>query len=166
MSSIQNYLSQILSAVYGRDVRQSIHDAIKQCYDDVSNPDLNTGAFKTALAAAIEDGTLTALNVGDNTITTEKLADGAVTRDKIANNVVTTAKIVDSAVSAAKMMDAAVTNAKLADGAVTYEKLGEDIVDIFNHFTKDIETLQASFKSIAVALRRLSMVRVKLEGGC
>lgn len=148
MSSIQSYLSQILSAVYGRDVRQSIHDAIKQCYDDVSNPDLNTDAFKTALAAAIEDGTLTALNVGDNTIRTEKLADGAVTRDKISNNSVTTVKIVDSAVSTAKLMDAAVTNAKLADGAVSYEKLGEDIVDIFNHFTKDIETLQASFKSI------------------
>lgn len=34
MSNIQDYLTQILSAVYGKDVRQSIHDAIKQCYDD------------------------------------------------------------------------------------------------------------------------------------
>lgn len=49
MSNIQNYLTQILSAVYGKDVRQSIHDAIKQCYDDVSNQSLNTEAFKTAL---------------------------------------------------------------------------------------------------------------------
>lgn len=37
MSRIENLLSQILSAVYGKDVRQSIHDAIEQCYSDVSN---------------------------------------------------------------------------------------------------------------------------------
>ena len=34
--SIQNYLNQIKSAVFGKDVRQSIHDAIKQCYDDAA----------------------------------------------------------------------------------------------------------------------------------
>lgn len=36
MSRISTLLSNILSAVYGRDVRQSIHDAISQCYTDVS----------------------------------------------------------------------------------------------------------------------------------
>ena len=36
MSKISEYLQSILSAVYGRDVRQSIHDAIEQCYDDVT----------------------------------------------------------------------------------------------------------------------------------
>lgn len=34
MADIQNLLQQLLNAVYGKDVRQSIHDAIKQCYDD------------------------------------------------------------------------------------------------------------------------------------
>lgn len=34
MGNIQDLLAQILSARYGRDVRQSIHDAIRQCYDD------------------------------------------------------------------------------------------------------------------------------------
>lgn len=34
--SIQNYLNQIKNAVFGKDVRQSIYDAIKQCYDDAS----------------------------------------------------------------------------------------------------------------------------------
>nr|DAZ20647.1 MAG TPA: tail spike protein [Caudoviricetes sp.] len=34
--SIQNYLNQIKAAVFGKYVRQSIHDAIKQCYDDAS----------------------------------------------------------------------------------------------------------------------------------
>jgi hypothetical protein len=36
MSRIQTLLSQILSAVYGKDVRGSIHDAIEECYTNVS----------------------------------------------------------------------------------------------------------------------------------
>ena len=34
--SIQNYLEKIKTSIFGKDVRQSIHDAIKQCYDDAS----------------------------------------------------------------------------------------------------------------------------------
>ena len=34
MAEIQEYLTKILHAVFGRDVRQSIHDAIQQCYYD------------------------------------------------------------------------------------------------------------------------------------
>ncbi|MBR1810794.1 MAG: hypothetical protein IJ766_03965 [Clostridia bacterium] len=34
MAAITTYLNNILSARYGKDVRQSIHDAIKQCYTD------------------------------------------------------------------------------------------------------------------------------------
>ncbi len=37
MSKIQTLLQQIQTAVYGKDVRQSIHDSIKECYDDVTN---------------------------------------------------------------------------------------------------------------------------------
>lgn len=34
--SIQNSLNQIINAIFGKDVRQAIYDAIKQCYDDAS----------------------------------------------------------------------------------------------------------------------------------
>lgn len=34
MADVQTLLKKILQAVYGKDVRQSIHDAIKQCYYD------------------------------------------------------------------------------------------------------------------------------------
>lgn len=34
MADIQKLLEQMLTAVYGKDVRQTIYDAIKQCYDD------------------------------------------------------------------------------------------------------------------------------------
>ena len=36
MANIQSYLNQIKNAVFGKDVRESIHDAIKQCYDDAA----------------------------------------------------------------------------------------------------------------------------------
>lgn len=36
MANIQNYLNQIKTAVFGKDVRESIHNAIKQCYDDAA----------------------------------------------------------------------------------------------------------------------------------
>lgn len=34
--SIQNYLNQIKNAILGKDVREAIYEAIKQCYDDAS----------------------------------------------------------------------------------------------------------------------------------
>ncbi len=34
--SISNHLNKIKNAIYGKDVRGAIHDAIKQCYDDAS----------------------------------------------------------------------------------------------------------------------------------
>lgn len=34
MSNIQIFLEKILSERYGKDVRQAIHDGIKQCYED------------------------------------------------------------------------------------------------------------------------------------
>ena len=34
MAEIQTLLKNILGAVYGKDVRQSIHDAISKCYED------------------------------------------------------------------------------------------------------------------------------------
>lgn len=38
---IQNYLSQIMNAVYGKDVRKAIHDAIYQCYEDGKSGELD-----------------------------------------------------------------------------------------------------------------------------
>lgn len=34
MAGIQDYLNQIKNAIYGKDVRQAIHDGIQQCYYD------------------------------------------------------------------------------------------------------------------------------------
>ena len=36
MADIKTHLNNIKGALYGKDVRNSIHDAIKTCYDDAS----------------------------------------------------------------------------------------------------------------------------------
>lgn len=43
--SVYDDLAQILSARYGKDVRQSIHDAIEQCYSDATGNPESVAAF-------------------------------------------------------------------------------------------------------------------------
>ena len=92
MSKIENYLKQILSAVYGKDVRQSIHDAIAQCYDDVSNPKLSTEALKESIQSRIQelldDGSLANMTIADESITTEKYQNASVTKEKLGDDVI------------------------------------------------------------------------------
>lgn len=90
-SKISEYLKLILSAVYGKEVRQAIHDAISQCYEDVNSPSLNAEAIETAVQAKIDDGTIAAMTIQDGSVTQEKLSpdihfgveDGEVTFEKL-----------------------------------------------------------------------------------
>lgn len=86
MATIQECLNNILKAVYGKDVRQSIHDAIEQCYNDVNDPELNTEAFETAVQNKIDDGSLAHLTIAEKSITEDKLADESVTEEKLDEN--------------------------------------------------------------------------------
>lgn len=53
MANIRDLLKNIMQAIYGKDVRQSIHDAIEQCYTDAGNlAEENTRAAQTAYNAA------------------------------------------------------------------------------------------------------------------
>ena len=72
-SKIEQFLNKILSSRYGKDVRRAIHDGIKQCYSDVTNPDLNTEAFETAVQNKIDSGALATMTIADGSITKEKL---------------------------------------------------------------------------------------------
>lgn len=82
MSNISTLLQQILTAVYGREVRQSIHDAIEQCYSDVGDPTLNEDAFKKAVQSKIDDGSIAAITIGDNSIKEDNIANGSVSPKK------------------------------------------------------------------------------------
>lgn len=92
-SNIAKLLNQILTAIYGKDVRQSIHDAIQQCYSDVGDPALNEEAFKKVLDAAIADGSIGALTIGDKSITGAKIADSTITEDKLDPSILTGLKL-------------------------------------------------------------------------
>ena len=95
MSSIATYLNQILRSVYGKDVRQAIHDAISQCYDDVNAPALQTEAMQAAVQAKINAGEMAALTIADGSLTGAKLANGTIPTAKIADGAITTDKLSD-----------------------------------------------------------------------
>lgn len=66
-SNIQELLTSILNTKLGKDMRQAIHDSIEQCYDDVTNPELNIDAFETAVQNKIDSGALAAMTIMGNT---------------------------------------------------------------------------------------------------
>lgn len=67
MADIESLLKQILSAVYGKDVRQSIHDSIKQCYYDGKAGGNDLEARDRAAAAEARIDTFTKLASGSTT---------------------------------------------------------------------------------------------------
>ena len=118
-SSIQQFLNKILSSRYGKDVRQAIHDSIEQCYEDVTNPDLNTGAFETAVQNKIDSGELAVMTIPDGSITKEKLdQDTNDTINKNTNDITDLKNVVD---------DIGIG----ADG-ITYKSAGEAVREQMN----------------------------------
>lgn len=99
MSAISTYLQRILNAIWARDVRQAIHDAISQCYDDVNAPALQTEAMQAAVQAKIDAGEMAALTIADGSLTGAKLADGTIPTAKIADGAITAGKLASGAVS-------------------------------------------------------------------
>ena len=67
MADVQALLKSILTAVYGKDVRQSIHDAIKQCYYDGKAGGNDLEARDRAAAAEARMDTFTKLANGSTT---------------------------------------------------------------------------------------------------
>lgn len=67
MADIESLLKQILSAVYGKDVRKSIHDSIKQCYLDGKAGGNDLEARDRAAAAEARMDTFVALENGSTT---------------------------------------------------------------------------------------------------
>ena len=71
MADVQKLLSNILSAIYGKDVRQSIHDAIKQCYYDGKAGGNDLEARDRAAAAEARMDTFTKLPKGSTSADAE-----------------------------------------------------------------------------------------------
>ena len=67
MADIRTLLNQIKTAVYGKDVRQSIHDSIEQCYYDGKVGATDLEARDRAAAAEARMDTFTQLAAGSTT---------------------------------------------------------------------------------------------------
>ena len=100
-SRIETLLEEILNAVYGEEVRGSIHDAIEECYSDVSSAEtLANSATNAANNAAVLANTAAA---AANTATTEA-NDAATAANTAATNATSATTnltaIVNSAITA------------------------------------------------------------------
>lgn len=121
MSKISEYLSNILSSIYGKDVRQSIHDAIEQCYEDVTN-----GVTKSETAAANAQTAIetAAANVQSAVETANEAAQNAAAKASVA---------VESSQSALRAAEEARTSASNADAkAALAQKAASDVTSSVN----------------------------------
>ena len=71
MADIRDFLNKIKSAVYGKDVRQAIHDAIQQCYYDGKAGGNDLEARDRAAAAEARMDTFTRLPSGSTSADSE-----------------------------------------------------------------------------------------------
>lgn len=71
MADIQTYLNNIMKAVLGKDVRQAIHDSIKQCYYDGKAGAIDLDARERAAAAEARMDTFTKLPSGSTSANAE-----------------------------------------------------------------------------------------------
>ena len=106
MSRIEGLLAQILAAVYGRDVRQSIHDAIEECYTNVSTAKtIADDSAADARSAATESESRTTAAIGTMQTAVNTAVGNANTATTNANTAATNANtkagLADTAASAA-----------------------------------------------------------------
>lgn len=110
MSSIQDYLRQILQAVYGKDVRKAIHDAINQCYIDAS-----AGITPVITTELVTGGTQVNITVGDS-VTSFVVQNGEATDTQVETYI---SEWLDNHPEATTtVQDGSITVAKLASGVI------------------------------------------------
>ena len=83
--SITNKLNQIKNAIYGKEIRGAIHDAIKECYDDAS-VNYNNANMEVKMARGTHNTLNDRLNVSEKELNSRidnivALQDGSTTGD-------------------------------------------------------------------------------------
>ena len=107
MSRISTLLQQIMSAVYGKDVRQALHDAIQECYTNVDTAktiadDSATATRVTAAISTMQTDTNAAIgNCNAATTAANTAANNANTKANAANTAATNADASKEACDAA-----------------------------------------------------------------
>lgn len=109
MANISNYLTQIMSAIYGKDVRSSIHDAISAINDESKQAILDaSGAKNSAVASAMA---------------AETSASSALSASSSASSAKTAAQAAQAAAESAK--SAAVSSASSALNSASNASVSE-----------------------------------------
>ena len=124
MSKISEYLNKIKTAIYGREVRDAIHDSIKECYADVTSGATLANAASDKANAATEKANIAASNADTATASANSAANLANTAASNADNKAALAdKATADANAATKSANAAASSAAdkaaLADTAAT-----------------------------------------------
>ena len=151
--NIQSLLNDILNAVYGRDVRDSIHDAIELCYDDVS-----TGKTIAEAAADTVDDSVAAATSAANAATAAAASanDAADAATAAASHAETASSGLSSAIQSANTAatnatnaatdatDAATAATNAANAANTAAAAAQDAIDTIEEIDVDTDlVLQA-----------------------
>lgn len=148
--SIQNYLNQIKTAVFGKDVRQSIYDAIKQCYDDAS-VDHDNANMEVKLAR----GTHETLNdrITENEKNQENLSSQLDKKARELNNKInevaekgTTVEVVTNTTKTVieeKINDGTIANMTIKKNSITTDKL--QFIDINENLLEGVSFIQGYY---------------------
>lgn len=114
MSKISEYLNKIKTAIYGREVRDAIHDSIKECYADVTSGATLANAASDKANAATEKANTAASNADNRAALADKATTGANNAANLANTAATTADdkaaLADNAAGLIRRMDVSTTH--------------------------------------------------------
>lgn len=126
MASIQEHLDKIKNAIFGKDVRQAIHDSIKQCYDDAAvNHDNANMEVKLAR--------------GSHNTLNDRLVENEKNQEKISsqlehkaneNDLEVERKRIDSFTKleeGSTTGDAELIDGRIGENSITYENIGDSI---------------------------------------
>ena len=124
MSKISEYLNKIKTAIYGREVRDAIHDSIKECYADVTSGATLANEASDKANAATERANTAASNADTATASANRATGLANTAASNADNKAALAdKAATDANAATESANAAASSAAdkatLADTAAT-----------------------------------------------
>lgn len=147
-SAIQTYLNNILNAVYGRDVRSSIHDAIELCYDDASSGktiaetaagNVNTAIDNATSAANAANSAATSANSAADSANSAATSANAAASDATdaATSANTAAGNADNAATSANNAASSATTA--ASNANSAAQRAEDAIDAIGEISIDAD---------------------------
>lgn len=153
-SNIQSLLNDILNAVYGRDVRDAIHDAIEICYDDVESgrTTAETAALQVDTAVNAATAATNAANAAANDASSAATA-ASTAASNVSSAINSANQAAVSASNAANSASAAASNAAsaatAANEAVT---AANQAVDEANEAISEIRELDVDVDLILNAI--------------